>query len=434
MKNSVLRKAVFLTLSALLVLAWSAPAIAAPPIPHSFFGTVKDSSLDAFVALGTSIAAIAGGITAGQTTTFVADGKTVYRLDVIGDDPDTPQKEGASPGEQLVFTIGGKPAAQSFNFQSGTNVLLNLTIPASVPAPPPAAPPFVIGGGGGGSSETVQPTPLPPTPAPTPVPTPASTPVPTPVVTPAPTPAPTPIPATPAPTPVLTPPPTPAPTPVPTPAPTPAPAPVVMPAPPQSPRGGGIIVPPRGPQPEGGIIVSVMPDKESILRLPDIQVRIIVPPLAMSEAVQYVARAVPAEQLLSPPSGAIRRAMEIKLYNSLGEPLVSMNTNAPVTVEMNLSEDDFALIGKKGNNAAMYSMREGAKEWEKLKTDVDMKSRVVRAQIDHFSFFALVIQPQLQNNSGSWLAVFGGLAVLLLVIVFTVLPLLNKRKAGKSAV
>lgn len=171
-----------------------------------------------------------------------------------------------------------------------------------------------------------------------------------------------------------------------------------------------------------------LPDKESVLQLPDVQARVTVPPLAMSETVQYVARTVPATRLPSPPSGAIRRAIEIKLYNLKGEPLGPTNTNALLTVEMALSQDDIAMMVKKANAAAIYSMRDGEKEWEKLPTEVDLKKRVVKAKVDHLSFFALVIQPQQQAGSHLWLAVFGGLAVLLLVIVFAVLPYLNKHK------
>lgn len=125
--------------------------------------------------------------------------------------------------------------------------------------------------------------------------------------------------------------------------------------------------------------------------------------------------------------------IEIKLYDSQGEAMGPTNTNYPVTVEMALSNEDIALIGKKPENAVIYYMREGTTEWIKLNTVVDLQARVVKTQVDHFSFFALVIEStSASQGTGIWLAVFGGLAVLLLFIIFAIPPLMNKGEAEKA--
>jgi len=372
----------------------------------------------------------------------------------------TPAQAKTAPGTFSAGISGLNPGTTHF-FRaraSGTHGIsfgseksfVTQAAPVSTPTPTPvptAAPPSGGGGGGGGGGGNVG---APATTEPTPTPT--ATPIPTPSPAPGPTPAPTPVPALPVSAPVVTPgPPPTAPLPAP-PVPTPPPASIPLPAPlpeaaqppptappapaaiPIRPPGertteGSPLIPPKQQIHPGAVVVMATPDKESVIRLPGSQARVTVPPLALSETVQYVARTVPAAELPQSPEGAVRRVMEVKLYNSQGEPMGTTNTNAPVTVEMALSDEDIALIGRNPENAAIYYMPEGVKEWEKLETSVDMKSRVVRAQVDHFSFFALIIQAA-PSGPGTrlWLVVFGGLAVLLLVIVFAVLPYQNRHR------
>lgn len=120
---------------------------AVPALPASFFGAVTNPFNSAPVPAGLTVAAIVNGAVVGQALTFSSGGLTVYRLDVNGDDPDTPQKEGGVEGEAVGLLLESR-ISQTGVWRGGTSTRLDLTWtpPASRPpvtsiiAPPPEPP------------------------------------------------------------------------------------------------------------------------------------------------------------------------------------------------------------------------------------------------------------------------------------------------------
>ena len=106
-----------LLLSLLMVFATVAPTHAAPPLPSSFYGNVQMSGADA--PAGTRVSASIDGVTIAETMTRVEDGRAVYALDVLGDDPDTPGVEGGVDGKTIVFHVDGLAATQTAPWQRG---------------------------------------------------------------------------------------------------------------------------------------------------------------------------------------------------------------------------------------------------------------------------------------------------------------------------
>jgi hypothetical protein len=96
-----------------------------PALPSAFWGTVTvgGSSLPA----GTLVTAWISGTQVAQTTTLVSNGASVYSLDIPGDDPDTPLREGGNEGEEVRFKIGPGWAKESGTWQSGSVLGRNLT-------------------------------------------------------------------------------------------------------------------------------------------------------------------------------------------------------------------------------------------------------------------------------------------------------------------
>ena len=117
--------ALALTLLALTVSA----ASALPPLPSSFYGSVRTGSGNA--PLGTSVSAWIGGVEYAQSAIFLYEGESVYALDVPGDDISTPVLcEGGTPGDAITFHIGGQLATPGAVWQSGTNRRLDLRLRA----------------------------------------------------------------------------------------------------------------------------------------------------------------------------------------------------------------------------------------------------------------------------------------------------------------
>ena len=136
MRTRHLRKAVLWVPMALLVIAWASPVSAVPPLPSSFHGTVIDSTTGGPTPVGLLVKALIQGKSVGQTTTFSFGDSTVYRLDALGDDPDTAEKEGGLSGEEVVIVVGGPSIGQvshSTTWQSGSSTRLDLTWPPSQP-------------------------------------------------------------------------------------------------------------------------------------------------------------------------------------------------------------------------------------------------------------------------------------------------------------
>lgn len=124
MKTYILTFAALFTLGLLLINFTAVSAV--PPIPSSFYGTVKDGSRN--VASGTPITAWINGIEYASTTAFIDNGDSVYTINVPGDDPDTPGVDGGSPGDTITFYVDGIEALQTGEWQSATNNQLNLIV------------------------------------------------------------------------------------------------------------------------------------------------------------------------------------------------------------------------------------------------------------------------------------------------------------------
>ena len=97
-----------------------------PPLPSSFYGTVKDNGEN--VPVGTTISAWINGVQYGETDTLLYNQESVYAVDVPGDDPSSPGIiEGGIQGDIIVFKIGVNVADQTAIWQTGTNNGLNLS-------------------------------------------------------------------------------------------------------------------------------------------------------------------------------------------------------------------------------------------------------------------------------------------------------------------
>ncbi|MGB9593020.1 MAG: hypothetical protein ACPL7R_02640, partial [Anaerolineae bacterium] len=160
------------------------PVSAVPPLPCKFYGTVKQGGAN--VPAGTAITAWISGVQYGPTVyAFSYAGETWYNIDVPGDDPETPEKEGGVPGDIVSFKVGGVWADQTGVWQTGGNISLNLTIAAPTPTPtvtgtPPTATPTNTPTNTPTASNTPTRTPT-ATNTPTRTPTPFGTPTPTPL-------------------------------------------------------------------------------------------------------------------------------------------------------------------------------------------------------------------------------------------------------------
>jgi hypothetical protein len=100
------------------------PVLAFPPMPSSFWGTVKFDGAN--VAAGTVVSAKINGIQ--FASTIINLGDIYYSLDIPGDDPDTPGTiEGGVQGDTIVFYIGTIKATQTGTWKGGSIVSLDLT-------------------------------------------------------------------------------------------------------------------------------------------------------------------------------------------------------------------------------------------------------------------------------------------------------------------
>lgn len=101
---------------------------AAPPPPHSSYGTVTVNGAN--LPDGTQVTAWINGTQYATATTQTWNGDSVYAIDVPGDDPDTPGViEGGVAGDTITFQIDGQDADQTATWASGSSAELNLTVP-----------------------------------------------------------------------------------------------------------------------------------------------------------------------------------------------------------------------------------------------------------------------------------------------------------------
>ena len=101
-----------------------------PPIPASFYGTVKANGSN--VPLSTKVSAWIDGVKYAETTVIVFNADTVYNIDVPGDILSTSEIEGGKPGDLITFHVNSSVANQAGTWQSGTNTELNLSIILSI--------------------------------------------------------------------------------------------------------------------------------------------------------------------------------------------------------------------------------------------------------------------------------------------------------------
>ena len=112
--------------------------VALPQIPESYWGNATLDDAPAPIDTPITVEVYETGEVVGNTT--VADANGNYSLEVLIDDPDTPEGEGANDGDNLTWKIDGincsVPAPGTDTaVTGGTNDNFNIT--ASHPAPPP---------------------------------------------------------------------------------------------------------------------------------------------------------------------------------------------------------------------------------------------------------------------------------------------------------
>ena len=109
-----------------LLLANVSPALALPPLPSTFSGTVLVNGVGS--PAGTLISAWINGVKYAEVPVTIYLGVTYYGIDVPGDDPATSGTiEGGIEGQTIVFHIGALVAQQTGIFHSGDPQNLNLT-------------------------------------------------------------------------------------------------------------------------------------------------------------------------------------------------------------------------------------------------------------------------------------------------------------------
>jgi len=120
-----LRRALTYAVVVAIWLAAALPVLAFPGLPSSFYGTVTLNGGNA--PDGTTITAWVNGIQCGVTSTTTYLGQSVYTIDVTADDPDTPEVDGGTELDTIVFKVGVYTADQTATWHSGTNTEHNLT-------------------------------------------------------------------------------------------------------------------------------------------------------------------------------------------------------------------------------------------------------------------------------------------------------------------
>ena len=121
------QKMIALLIAAVLLIINAPAALALPPLPSSFYGTVKANGAN--VPLGTQVTAWINGVLYATATVNLYAGEMWYSLDVPGDDPATPGIiEGGVQGNTIVFRMGTQTiATQTGTWQTGINTNLNLS-------------------------------------------------------------------------------------------------------------------------------------------------------------------------------------------------------------------------------------------------------------------------------------------------------------------
>jgi hypothetical protein len=133
----LLRISILIMVMCLILLTAPVGVRAIPPLPSSFYGTVKLNNAN--VPDGTQVEALIKDKVFAYSQTLTYQGDSVYALDIPGDDASTTEVEGGREGDTIFFKIGGILADQTGVWHSATNVNLNLTVTSTnTPLPPQA--------------------------------------------------------------------------------------------------------------------------------------------------------------------------------------------------------------------------------------------------------------------------------------------------------
>ena len=110
----------------MLAASFSSVFAAPPPLPSSFYGTVKVDGEN--MPVDTPVTAWINGVQYASALSSMYQGASVYTLNIPGDDPETVGfTEGGLEGDVIQFYIGDDLAEQTAAWHSGTNVQLALT-------------------------------------------------------------------------------------------------------------------------------------------------------------------------------------------------------------------------------------------------------------------------------------------------------------------
>ena len=103
------------------------PADAVPPPPAVYYGTVSVNGQG--IPDGTMISAWGDGDRKyAEQPSLTYQGTSSYTVTVNGDDPETPEKEGAVQGETIRFRIGDLWANETISWAQGSLAVLDLTV------------------------------------------------------------------------------------------------------------------------------------------------------------------------------------------------------------------------------------------------------------------------------------------------------------------
>ncbi len=121
--NQPKRWALLVVAALALLLAPAQAALALPPLPYSPWGLVTSGGVAA--PNGVRVTAWADGA---QIATTLTVGGGWYTLDIPGDDADTPEKDGLTPGEVITFKAGRQLATETGTWASGMSPRIDLTL------------------------------------------------------------------------------------------------------------------------------------------------------------------------------------------------------------------------------------------------------------------------------------------------------------------
>lgn len=328
-----------LLMATVLFLGLAGVAWAAPPFPDTRAGTVRVNGVAP--GAGVQITAWILGVQYAQTNTFVAGGETYYLIDIPGDDPDEPGKDGGEAGDTIVFKIAGVTAGQTATWASGDHSLTPLNLTVTIPNTPTPTATFT-----------------PVTPMATPTHTATHTPTNTPTITPTPT-------NTYTPTPTLTPSITPTPTETPTATPV---APTETPTTEPTPTATSTILTPE----EGGTLTS-----------PDGNVGVTAPPGAVSEETILTYTWKQAESGVG--FCAAGYAFDLDAETLDGTPVITFTASLTFVIEYDITDP---WPGLQEEKLKLYRRDDIAAKWVALPSVVDTEAKTLTATTDRVGLFS----------------------------------------------